>query len=117
MRPEQLYLTDMLEAPDAIATFIAGHDAESFAAEDLMRSAILMKLIMIGEAASRVSVPLKLRYPETAWAAARRMRNFAAHGYFDADWAIVWRTVTLHVPQLRQQVAAILAAEFPEEAL
>ena len=106
----------MLEAADAVAAFVTAHSAQSFEADDLTHSAVLMKLIIIGEAAANVSEPMRLRYPEPEWAAAKRMRNFAAHAYFAADWAIVWRTATVHVPELRAQIAAILATEFPEEA-
>jgi uncharacterized protein with HEPN domain len=32
------------------------------------------------------------------------------------DWPDVWDTIREDVPALRDQIAAILAAEFPEEA-
>jgi len=40
-RRERLYLRDVVEAADAIAAFIANVDPESFAGDDLVRSAVL----------------------------------------------------------------------------
>jgi len=41
------------------------------------------------------------------------LRNIAIHQYFGISWDIVWDTATQDVPVLRDQVAAILAAEYP----
>lgn len=115
MRTEELYLRDILEAAHAIAAFVSGFDAPAFIADDRTRSAVLMKLVIIGEAAANVSDALQQRHPLVAWRSAKRMRDFAAHVYFGVVWQIVWDTATQDVPLLRSQIAAILAAEFPED--
>ena len=55
MRPERLYINDILEAADAIERFIEGVSEGDFIGNDLLRSAVLQKLSVIGEAASRLS--------------------------------------------------------------
>lgn len=50
MRPERLYLTDIVEASEAIAEFIAGLNEASFYQDSKTQSAVLQKLIVIGEA-------------------------------------------------------------------
>lgn len=42
------------------------------------------------------------------------LRNYTIHAYFSIDWDQVWTTATRHVPINRQQIAEILAIEFPE---
>jgi uncharacterized protein with HEPN domain len=79
--------------------------------DDLVRSAILHKLTVIGEAAVRVSAELKARHPEVPWGDIVGFRNIAVHAYFSVDWGIVWVTATEEVPQLESQVRAILASE------
>lgn len=37
------------------------------------------------------------------------MRNRVVHGYFEVDLDILWYVVTVDVPQLSEQVSAILA--------
>ena len=52
MRPEQLYLTDILDAARSIASFCKDVHFEQFEGNDMLRSAVLQKLIVIGEAAA-----------------------------------------------------------------
>ncbi len=44
MRREELYLTDMVEAADAISQFLLGVEQDAFSQNDLLRSAVLQKL-------------------------------------------------------------------------
>ena len=48
MRREELYLSDIVEAADAVREFLGGIDRETFFASNLIQSAILQKLIVIG---------------------------------------------------------------------
>jgi uncharacterized protein with HEPN domain len=102
MRTEALYLDDIVDAADGIARFVHDIDYETFLGDDLYQSAILQKLIVIGEAASR-------------WPDIVGLRNIAIHEYFGVSWETVWNTATQDVPLLRDQIAAVLAAEFPDE--
>ena len=54
MRPEKLYLVDILEAADAIQRFIESTNEEEFLRDELRQSGVLQKLIVIGEAAARL---------------------------------------------------------------
>lgn len=55
MRSEILYLTDIVEAIDGVGRFLTAVDRQAFFADELRQSAVLQRLIVIGEAASRVS--------------------------------------------------------------
>ena len=68
MRREELYLADIVEAADAIERFIKGVRREDFAGDELRRSALLQKLIVIGEAAARLSREFQARHPAIEWA-------------------------------------------------
>jgi uncharacterized protein with HEPN domain len=63
MRHETLYLTDIVEAADHIAEFIADTDFPAFQESELLRSAVVQKLAIIGEAAARVSEELRPAAP------------------------------------------------------
>lgn len=45
MRPEKLYLTDMVDAADAIGRFVADIRYDDFVRDELRQSAVLQKLI------------------------------------------------------------------------
>ena len=114
MRTEALYLDDILDAADAIARFLHDIEKETFLGDELHQSAVLQKLIVIGEAASRLSASFRGRHADIEWPDVIGLRNIAVHEYFGINWEIVWDTATQGVPILREQIAAILAAEFPE---
>jgi uncharacterized protein with HEPN domain len=82
MRREELYLTDILEAADAIQRFIQGIEREDFFGDELRQSAVLQKLILIGEAAARLPEEFIKRHPEVEWADIVAFRNIAVHEYF-----------------------------------
>ena len=63
MRPERLYLADILEASENVALHIAGGTRDSFIADRTVRAAVLHELTVIGEAAARLPVALRERYP------------------------------------------------------
>ncbi len=115
MRTEALYLDDIVNAADSIARFLNGLEKENFLGDELRQSAVLQKLIVIGEAASRLSADFRTRHAGIEWPDIVGLRNIAVHQYFGVSWETVWNTATLDVPILHEQIAAILATEFPDE--
>ena len=113
MRRDELYLRDMIEATDAIAGFIANVEESVFVGNDLLRSATLLKLTIIGEASARLSDALKTCYPDVEWRDIVGFRNIAVHAYFSVNWSIVWVAATTDAPALCTRLLQILAAEFP----
>jgi len=113
MRREYLYLRDIVEAADHIAQFIAGLSRSGFQESELVRSAVVQKLALIGEAAAHVSSDLQARHPEVPWPRIAAFRNILVHAYFGIDWDEVWRAASKEAPALREQVESILEAEFP----
>lgn len=113
MRREELHLTDIVDAADAIQRFVQGVRREDFLRDELRQSAVLQKLIVIGEAAARLPKRFRDQHPEVEWPDIIGFRNIAIHEYFAVDWAIVWIAATHDAPDLRQKVAKIVADEYP----
>ena len=109
MRPEQLYLSDIVEAADAIQRFLMDVPTDdAFYNDELRQSAVLQKLIMIGEAAARLPAEFRDRHAEIEWADIVAFRNIAVHAYFSVAWSIVWVTAMEDVPRLRRQIVKFL---------
>jgi uncharacterized protein with HEPN domain len=108
MRREDLYLSDILEAEDAIQKFLSGIDRNTFINSDLIRSAVLQKLTIIGEAAARIPKSFKEKHKDIEWADIVAFRNLAVHAYFSIDWSIVWTAATKDVPELIHKITAIV---------
>lgn len=84
---------------------------DDFLADKRTQQAVVMSLIVLGEAATKVIG----RYPDFAsaqsqipWRSMRGMRNRIAHGYFDIDLDVVWDTVQNALPGLLVAVQPLL---------
>ncbi len=113
MRREELYLRDIVEACDSIQRYLSGIDRERFVEDDMLHSAVLQKLTIIGEAAARLPDEFRERHDEVDWSAIVGFRNIAVHAYFSIEWPIVWIAATKEAPELRDTVAVILEQEYP----
>ena len=79
---------------------------EDFVADKTLRRAVVRSIEIIGEAAKRVPSEFRAQYPKIkAWRADRLI-----HGYFGVDNELVWDVLQNRIPELRAQIASILAA-------
>lgn len=108
MRSEQLYLADILDAIEAIERFTSGVDESRFLADELIQSAVLQKLSLIGEAAARLSELTRAQVTDIPWKEIIGFRNIAVHAYFSVDWCIVFVTATDDLPLLKKNIIALL---------
>ncbi|HXZ10247.1 MAG TPA: DUF86 domain-containing protein [Paraburkholderia sp.] len=104
------YLEHMLEAARLAQQHIAGVEKEQFLGDRLRQQAVMMNLVIIGEAATKIreGFPDFIQAnpsPALPWHQMIGMRNRMAHGYFDVDLEIVWDTVTKHLPVLENFLA------------
>lgn len=111
MRSDQLYLKNILDAVEAIERFVATADEQRFLADELIQSAVLQKLSVIGEAAARLSDETRTQSPEIPWKEIIGFRNIAVHAYFSVDWRIVFITVCDDLPLLKQTLTVQLGRE------
>jgi len=108
MRPDRLYLEDIVEAGTAIGRFLAEVEESTFLSNDLLQSAVLQKLTIIGEAAARVSKSLRAQTPHVEWGVIIGLRNIVVHAYFSVSWPTVWETAQRDVPELLSDIQRIL---------
>lgn len=114
MRPERLYLLDIVGAADHVVIHVGRRGPDAFMGDVTARAAVLHELTVIGEAVARLPEEFRSRHTGVPWTKIVAFRNFVVHEYFGLDWSIVWQTATDSVPELRRQASAILAAEFPD---
>ena len=104
----------MIEAADAIQRFTEGIRRDDFLHDELRQSAVLHKLVVIGEAVARLPAEFRARHPEVEWADIVGFRNIAVHEYFAMNWSIVWVAATQDALNLRRKAVRILAEEYPD---
>ena len=108
MRRAKDRLEDILEAIGDVEEFVAGHDAESFAASprDDRKTfrAVMACLSAIGEAVKGLSGDLRGRHPSVDWRGFPGLRDIVAHQYFRVHPEFVWKTLADELPALKAAV-------------
>ena len=97
------YIGHIHQAATDACSFTAGLAKDDFRADKRTQQAVIMNLIIIGEAATKLmeSHPdFTDAHPEVPWRSMRGMRNRIAHGYFDINIDVVWETVQTALPEL-----------------
>lgn len=105
------YLRHILEAVDRIDRYTAGLAEDGFLDSPMIQDAVLRNLEIIGEASRNIErrhPEFAAAHPELPLAFAYQMRNVVAHGYFEVDIEIVWKTVERDLPTFARQVRAAL---------
>jgi len=106
------YLDHMHQAAGDAVGYLSGMDKEQFLADRRTQQAVVMNLIIIGEAAARISEKFPIFVEQTTtvpWRQMRGMRNRIAHGYFDINLDIVWATVQTALPALIGQLTPLMS--------
>ena len=106
---------DILDAIDAIETYTAELDEESFEDERVVVDAVLRNLTVIGEAAANLPDGITCLAPHVPWQSVIGMRNIIVHEYFGVSLPMVWQTVTSDLPALREQLESLLLSG-PEDS-
>lgn len=103
------YLHHMQQAAKDACTFVDGLAKDDFLADKRTQQAVIMSLVIIGEAATKVMddhAEFAAKHPAVPWRSMRGMRNRVAHGYFDINLDVVWDTVQSALPELLKQLSA-----------
>lgn len=107
MKDDRLYLIHIRECIGRIREYTAdGEDA--FYADTKTQDAVLRNLQTLAESTGRLSDSLKASRPNVNWRSITGFRNVAVHDYLGIDLKQVWAIVEQDLPDLEQEIEAIL---------
>ncbi len=96
-----LILEHMLEDAQDVVDFAGRAGSfEAFSEDTMIRKAIVMSLLNIGELAHHLPVEYTGAHRDIPWKNMIGMRNFAAHGYHTMSLRAIWDTAQTSVPVL-----------------
>jgi uncharacterized protein with HEPN domain len=101
----------MVEASSLACGYVEDMDIEAFRDDKKTQQAVILNLMVIGEAATQIAneyPEFVAEHPEVLWKQFRGMRNRMAHGYFEINLDIVWDTVRVSIPAMRAKVEKLL---------
>lgn len=80
-------------------------------ADALRFAAVQHQLLVAGEAVKRLTDEFRAAHPGLPWAELAAMRDRIIHRYDEVDASIVWETVHEDLPELLDQLEALLPGE------
>ncbi|GAB4145492.1 MAG: DUF86 domain-containing protein [Cyanobacteria bacterium J069] len=112
MQRDLQFLLDRLQSAELVSRYIAQCSRDSFIADVQLQDAVIRRLLIIAEAARRVSDATRFALPEIAWSEINGMRNRLVHEYDDVNLNIVWDVVQNEIPTL----ISVLKSRIPPES-
>lgn len=107
MRSERERLLDILEAITRIEKYVERGKA-AFMRDELIQNWMVSQVAIIGEASRALPEDFQAKHTSVPWADIIAMRNILVHHYFGIDEEAVWLVVERDIPELKQNIQAIL---------
>jgi uncharacterized protein with HEPN domain len=80
---------------------------EEFEKDDKTISAVQHQILIIGEAAKRLSLEFRNLHIHIPWKAMAGMRDILIHSYENADLEEIWKTIQVIMPELILKLSRI----------
>lgn len=103
------YLAHIRKAILEIKAHTSGMSEEAYLADTKTQRAVERNLQIIGEAAHKLSAPLKRAHPEIPWGEVYAARSKIVHFYSGVDQTILWDVLEEDLDPLLRKVEELLA--------
>ncbi|WAC59298.1 DUF86 domain-containing protein [Brevundimonas sp. SL130] len=101
-RSDRGLLADIRESTELIARYIDGLSGDDFEADSLRRDATAFRLLIVGEAAGKLSPAVTDKLPDIDWRGMLGLRHRLAHDYGSTDFSVIWTIASIEAPRLAQ---------------
>jgi uncharacterized protein with HEPN domain len=100
MQRDRQFLLDMLQSAELIRSYTARCSEDEFMQNVQLQDSVIRRLLVIAEAARRLSEPTRQSLESISWQEINGMRNRLVHEYDDVNLDIVWNVVQSEIPSL-----------------
>ncbi len=108
MLRDKQFIFDMLDSAELALGYLQKVSKQDFLTNTLIQDAIIRRLLVIAEAARRISEETKQNNPQISWVEIKGMRNRLVHEYDDIDLEIVWEALEKDIPNLIVQLQTLI---------
>lgn len=109
-RRDKIVLEKILSEIDIGLSIMNECSRDEFLANEVLKLAIAMTAINIGELVKTVTMELRDQYPEIPWRPIAGLRDLAAHKYATLRMEDIYSTVMIDFPKLKEDITRILKA-------
>jgi len=110
MRDNQ-FLFDILDSAKLAVSYIVDKTKADFLSDIQCQDAINYRLMIIGEAANRVSETTRQTLSNLPWRKMIGMRNVVVHEYDDVNLNIIWDTLHYDLPSVIVELEEVVHSE------
>jgi len=103
----KILLLDMLDAINAILVYSKEIDYSDYLEDRKTRDAIYRNIMILGEAAHRMTESFIIKHSQIEWRKMESTRNALVHGYDKIDDRIVWNIIQNILPVLKKQLETL----------
>ena len=107
VKDHSVYLKNILDKAHEAMGYCHKMSKEDFLKDERTQSAVILKLIIIGEEATKLPEEIKTAI-NLPWRSIIGFRNMAIHEYFDIDLSQIWTTIQVDLPDLVNQIKSYL---------
>lgn len=104
MKDDPSNLEDVRIAATKVQAFISGVSRDKFLKNDLIQSAVIRQLEIMGEAVKRLSMEFRADYPSIPWQRIAGLRDRLIHAYDDVNIEQIWTIASKDVPDLLEKL-------------
>ncbi|MEK6900364.1 MAG: DUF86 domain-containing protein [Nanoarchaeota archaeon] len=106
-----VFIGHIKDAIEHIEKFTKEYTKEKFLLDELVQSAVVRQIEIIGEAAKNIPLLFRKKYQQIPWSDISGMRDKLIHQYFGVNLHRVWEVVRGDVPKLKKDILSILKKE------
>ena len=108
MKSNKVFLLHIRDAIRDIEKFVKGMTEQEFFQNQMVQSAVIRQVEIIGEATKNLTGEFKNRHPDIPWKEIAGMRDVLVHEYFRVDTKSVWKVIKEDIPELKQNLLKII---------
>ena len=98
----------ILEAIERIETFIGGTGESDFLNNEQLMYACYANVIIIAEAASKISMGKRKKIDTIEWQLITKFRNIIVHEYYRINGRLIWDVIKGNLPGLKNEMLVLL---------
>lgn len=112
MQRDLQFLLDMLQSAELVLAYTERCSKDGFFSNVMLQDAVIRRLLIVAEAARRVSDKTRQELPNISWQEINGMRNRLVHDYDDINLNIVWDVVQLEIRPLIEELKSQIPSEY-----